>query len=251
MHDDHYTRDIVEAIRLLASRVRFLEARPYTSDAGVVTGGGGGGGGTTGVGEGPDIDLVGNIVGRGGDTILQFSSLWQPVAEFDPSDAGMVAVLTSVMSGDMIMLPVGIIPLTSAHVVPAGVTILGFGPETCAFDLSGGGDITLGNASRLHNLTFEGSLSSASDFYGVKGPIQGTSYIDHCWIVVENTGAGNAYAIGAINGFTSADGSMQVRYSHLYGSSIGGDGYGGRSTRGVIYAWHSRIHGSAGAFTLL
>ena len=186
------------------------------------------------VNEGPGIDLVGNYVGLGGDTILQYSASWIPVAEFAPTDAGLVSALAALASGDALILPSGTIPLTSAHTLPDSTAIVGFGPKICTLDLSGGGTITLGNLSILYGITVNNTQSSANAIYGVLGPDTGAGYVINCDVTATQAGAGNAYAIGAINGITAADGGIYADDCYLYGSSVGGSGYAARSTHGII-----------------
>src|SRR5512146_139197 len=86
----------------------------------------GGTGGAGSIGEGPGINVAGggqDVVGFGGDTILQHSSYGNPVAEFEFSASGLATALTTAASGDLLELPAG--TLAGIHTMRSGVTLRG------------------------------------------------------------------------------------------------------------------------------
>src|SRR5512139_1875432 len=87
------------------------------------------------------------------------------------------------------------------------------------------GTITLGNGSRIKYLNITETANDAIAHYGVLNSQSGTSYIDECQVTVTQSGAGNAYAVGAINGLSTGDGAVMVNRSYLYGTSVSGSGY--------------------------
>jgi hypothetical protein len=111
------------------------------------------------------------------------------------------------------------------------------------------GTITLGNGSRIENLSIEKTANSAADIYGVLNSQSGTSYIKDCEVLVTQSGAGNAYALGAINGLSIGDGGVEVHDTFLSGTSVGGSGYAVRSTRGIVKLWGTeRNYGSTARY---
>lgn len=119
--NDREVRDTIAAIKQHGKRIRKLEARPI--------GGGTGGGGISSIDEGPDIDIVGNRVGRGGDSILLFNNDGNPVDEFIADYSGLVDALSAANSGEVVQLPAIPITLTGIITIPSGVTLRGMGRE--------------------------------------------------------------------------------------------------------------------------
>src|SRR5512139_2336651 len=68
--------------------------------------------------EGPDIDIIGQTIGRGGDMILLFDSGGNPVAEYAATGAGLIAALAAATSGDIVEIPA--LTITIANPTYAG-----------------------------------------------------------------------------------------------------------------------------------
>ena len=200
-------------------------------------------GGGGGVLEGPGIDLIGNRVGLGGDTVLVYKSDGSPVIEF-PSDLyGIGQALAAATSGDVVFLDkVGTI--TGDITVGPGIELRSRSRKENTLV----GKITLDQDASINNLTVANVANSAAELYGVIGPVAGTAYILFCNVSATQSGAGNAYAIGATRGASLNNGNIKVQYSYLNGISVGGDGYAARSTRGIIEIWHGRAYGSTARY---
>lgn len=76
--------------------------------------------------EGPDIDLVGSRIGRGGDSVLVFFCNGDPVAEY----ASLEEAITAATSGDTIVLPSQTITLTAGVTLGTGVALVGMSDKS-------------------------------------------------------------------------------------------------------------------------
>lgn len=196
--------------------------------------------------EGPGIDLIGNIIGLGGDTVLLYHTAGNPVTEYALTFAGISSALAIATTGEWVRINAAC-TISGDIDIPAGVELRAdsMGQITVI------GKITAGNNSKLTNITVANVANSANELYGVVGPTSGSAYLSNCDISAIQSGSGNAYAVGAINGLTANNGNIYCDDCKLYGSSVGGDGYGGRSTRGNLYITGNTrgVYGSTDRFT--
>lgn len=81
---------------------------------------------TINLNEGPDIDVVGTRIGRGGDSILIFYANGDPVAEL----ATLADAAASATSGDTIVLPSRMIAITAGVTLAAGVALVGMSDKS-------------------------------------------------------------------------------------------------------------------------
>ncbi len=125
--------------------------------------GGGGGGGVT---EGPGIDVVGNQVGLGGDTILLYDRGGNPVAEYAATGAGMAAAIAAAAAGDVIWLPAYQIP--DNHTIPADVEVVGLGVDNS--ELTG----IITNNGTLTHLQVSGALTNNANLNYILDPAGST-----------------------------------------------------------------------------
>ena len=166
---------------------------------------------------------------------------------YDKTAAGLTSALAAATAGEIVQIH-GPCALTGNFTVPDGAGLIGMERD----DIQITGYVTLGEGSLIYNTKVYYSASSAGAVYGVQGPTIGTAYIYYCDITAINSGAGNAYAIGAINGTTVDDGNIIIRHSKLYGSATGGgSGYAGRSINGKIYSRHNDYYGSTDRWALV
>lgn len=119
--------------------------------------------------EGPDIDLVGNRIGRGGDTILIFNSDGTPVEEFAFTSTGLAQAIAAAVSGNVIQLPLGTLTLTADIEIPSGVclrgssrenTIISYAPAVAHPDVQNTA-IDTNSKSILEDFTFNYSPTSS------------------------------------------------------------------------------------------
>jgi hypothetical protein len=189
--------------------------------------------------EGPGIDLVSSTIGLGGDTILLYDSGGQPVAEFAATSAGLDAAIAGAGSGDIVLLPA--ITVDGNHTVVDGITVMGMDRDRSVLS----GLITVGSAAALDTLSVIRTANDANDLVGVKNTNgNNPAYIRNCTLDVRQSGAGGAYCIYTDGGLDTLNGSVDVRYSTLYASSVGGYGYAGASAAGLIYARWCQVYGS-------
>ena len=193
--------------------------------------------------EGPGIDIVGQTVGLGGDTILLYDSSGSPVAEYAASAAGLTAALGAATTGDIVIIDYpGTI--TGDFSIPATVMLT----SHSRYQVTIVGQVTLNDDSTIYNLTVANQANSAAVIYGVVGPVTGSANIMLCDVSARQAGAGNAYAIGATRGASLNNGNLVVQDCYLFGDSTGGDGYAARSLRGKVEIWHSRAYGSTARY---
>jgi hypothetical protein len=191
------------------------------------------------IGEGPGIDLVGNTVGLGGDTILLYDSGGLPVAEYAATSAGFDLALAAATSGDIVYLHS--FTISGDHTIPDDITVMGMDRDRSILS----GLITIGGNAAIDTLSIIRTANDANDLVGVKNTnSEEPAYIRNCTIDVRQSGAGNAYCIYADGGLDLNYGTVDIRYSTLYASSVGGDGYAGASLAGIIYARWNREYGS-------
>lgn len=195
--------------------------------------------------EGPGIDLLGSAIGFGGDSILLYHVSGNPVTEYALTAAGLTAGLGVITSGEWLRIN-GACSLTGNFTLPAGCELKADSLDQVTII----GTVTLNDDSRITNLKIANVANDANVLYGVVGPQTGTAYILNCDISAIQSGAGNAYALGATRGLTINVGNIDVQYSKLYGSSVGGSGYDGRSTAGFIYSRHNRYSAGTARWVL-
>lgn len=105
--------------------------------------------------EGPGIDLVGNVIGLGGDTILLYKSDGSPIAEYPATEAGIDSAFAAAVEGNIIAFPKNIvIAVTAGKTIPVGVVTTGpnllfSGFAGVAIAMSTGAD--LGNFNIAYN----------------------------------------------------------------------------------------------------
>lgn len=197
------------------------------------------------VGEGPGIDLIGYLVGLGGDSVLRYHTGGDPVTEFPLTFAGLSAALATATTGEWIRIN-SPCTITGDIDVPIGVELRADSRGQVTII----GEVSLNSNSKLTKITVANAANSASALYGVVGPTSGSAYLSDCDISSIQSGSGNAYAIGAINGLVINNGNIYCDDCKLYGSSVGGSGYGGRSTRGYLYVTGNTrgVYGSTDRF---
>ncbi len=183
-----------------------------------------------GPGEGPGIDVVGNVVGLGGDSILLYDSGGAPVQEF----ATLTAALAAMASGDVVALPAGTIP--GDHTVPAGGHLAGLDREGTILT----GKLTLLGDATVRNLSVDRTANDSGDLIGVESAA--TSYIYNCNVSCVQSGTGNAFGVRAMTG-----GSIGIYDSWLTGQSAGAAGYSAFAVNGYIYWFGGRATYSTGA----
>jgi hypothetical protein len=147
-------------------------------------------GGPGAVLEGPGIDLVGAQVGLGGDTVLLYDNIGNPVAEF----ATVALALAASWSGQMVVLMPG--TYIEDIIIPEGVCVTCFGNDSKI-----SGSVVLGgHNSQIKGVVTELIGNSAGDLIGITGPPTGKGLINNCSITVTNNGAGQARGIEVDNG---------------------------------------------------
>jgi hypothetical protein len=160
--------------------------------------------------------------------------------QYEKTDSGLAAALALASVGEIVMIH-GPATFTSAITIPGGVILVGVGRPKIIIANS----VYLGVDSAIFNLDASATANDANPLYGVVGPLSDTAYIYYCDISAIQSGAGNAYAIGATRG-----GDIVVRHSTLYGSSVSGSGYCGRASSGFIYSRHNDYIGSTDRWVL-
>lgn len=139
--------------------------------------------------EGPGIDVVGSIIGLGGDTILLYDSAGAPVAEYGATEAGLTAALAAATSGQVVLLPA--CTIAGSHTVPALVHLQGL--VTRATILTG--TLTVSPGGTVTGLSVTVTANSADELDGVIGPGSGAAYLQDCVITVTQSGAGASHGI--------------------------------------------------------
>jgi len=178
--------------------------------------------------EGPDIDVIGKVVGRGGDQIITFDTAGAPVAEYAPTSAGFDLALGATAP---IVWLYGY-TISGDHTIPAGYHVIGNQRDTSILS----GQITMGTGSSLTNLSVIRTANDANALIGVGGPGTGTGYIYGCKVACTQAGAGAAYAIAANGGLYLYQGDIHAARCELEATSVGGVGYCGLSSAGRIYS---------------
>lgn len=184
------------------------------------------------ISEGPDIDLVGTQIGRGGDQIITFDNTGNPVAEFAPTAAGFDLALAA--AAPIIWL-YGY-TIDGNHTIPADYHIIGNQRDTSILS----GQITCESGSTLSSLSVIRTANDANILDGVLGPTTGSAKLLNCRISVAQAGAGNAYAVSASRGLVLGGGNIYVHYCELEATSTGGAAYCGRSIAGELYLYHGK-----------
>ena len=182
--------------------------------------------------EGPDIDIDYVTVGRGGDTIITFDDMGNPVAEYAATSAG----FDEALAGGAPVIWLYAYSIDGDHSVPADHHVIGNQRATSILT----GQITLESGASLTNLTISRTADSSNALYGVRGP--GVTSVDilNCSISVAQAGAGDAYAVYADRGTITDNGDIYLHYCTLSATSGSGSAYCGVSTAGRIYAYHTR-----------
>lgn len=168
-----------------------------------------GGGGA--VLEGPGIDLVGSQVGLGGDTVLVYDNIGNPVREF----ATVTLALAASLSGQLVILMPGI--YVEDITIPAGVCVVSYGNNSKI-----SGKVTLGgHNSQLNSVVVENIGNSSDPVVAVEGNSSGRGLVNDCSLIATNNGAGDAYGVKAM------DGELFVKNSEIESTTNGGgDAYG-------------------------
>jgi len=164
---------------------------------------------------------------------------------YDKTGANLTTALGLLNAGEIVMAH-GPCTLTGDFTIPAGCSLICLDRAMITI----AGQITLENGALIYNVHVAETANDADNIYGVVGPASGEAYILYCDISAIQSGAGNAYAIGATRGLTTNNGDLIVRHSRLYGSSVSGDGYAGRSIKGRIYSRHNDYYGSTDRWVL-
>lgn len=226
---------MAEKLTTLAKRLRpFIigQAAAVAATGGIMT-------------EGPGIDLLGSAIGLGGDTILLYHTGGNPVTEYALTLAGLTAALAAMTTGEWVRINAAC-TITGNITIPTGGELRADSHNQITIV----GQITTNSNSKLIGIKVANIANDANALYGVVGPSSGSAYLSNCDISSIQSGAGNAYAVGAINGLTVGNGNLYVDDCKLYGSSVGGSGYGGRSTRGYLYVTGNTrgVYGSTDRF---
>lgn len=180
--------------------------------------------------EGPGIDLVGNTIGLGGDTILLYNSDGTPVEEWPATEAGLVQALAAAASGNVVELPAGTITLTAGITIPSVIHVHGISREksiiTYAPTITGGGnnigiDNKLGgiieNFTYNYNPTITNDGGNDTNCYGIyNGTYPATP--------------GNIRNL-AVN-VTPVNGASNTGYQYIYGTYSEGGRFESVITRG-------------------
>lgn len=178
---------------------------------------------------------------------IHFPSNADPAEFYDKDEAGLIDALAATAAGSIVLAPSCAIALTGVITLPDEITFIGRGKMDTIFTQYG---FILGDNSYLANMTINIERSSGGEIIGVEGPITGSGYVETCDILVHNTGGGGAYGVSAENGTVSGDGDLYVKDCYLYGVDDGSPprGYGGRSSGGELYVFHSRVYGNTDRF---
>lgn len=188
----------------------------------------------TNLNEGPDIDLVGSRIGRGGDTILVFHSNGDPVAEYTT----LAEAVTDATSGDTIVLPSRTIAITAGVTLAAGVALIGMAGLKSKISLTGG-SITLSGSNLLRDVWLDLTANDANTIVAIVDGGSGNEIV-HCNIVATQAGSGNAYAVEVAN-----MGVIICRDCYLEGAVSGvGVGYAGFWSDGNLYVIGGEVTGS-------
>lgn len=180
--------------------------------------------------------------------IIHFPANSDPAEFYDKDEAGLLAALAAVADDSMVILPACDITLTAPVTIPDDITLVG---RSVADSILTGDYLVLGDECMVANLSLYNAANDANPLYGViNANYDSAATLWNCVIDVQQTGAGNAYAISAHVATQENRGDIWVKYCHVYGSSTGGNGYAGRSTAGRLYVWHSRLIGSEDRFSL-
>lgn len=158
---------------------------------------------TTTVREGPDISLLGNVIGAGGDSIVIYDAGGEPLAEYTTLSAALAAAA----SGDMVRIPAGTI--TGNYTLTAGVTVRGIGVQASILT----GQITGAAGAALENLSITRTANDSSKLCAVVGPGSGNLTIRECDISATQSGAGTGYAVSV------GLGNVYIYNSRAYGST--------------------------------
>jgi hypothetical protein len=189
------------------------------------------------------LDSAAAIAGIELNKIILFPSTTTPAIFYSKTAAGLAAALIAVTAGSEVRIN-GPCTLTGDFEIPAGAELR----ANPLFITTIVGTITMNESSYMENLTIAAVANDANALYGVIGPQTGTAKIKKCHITATQSGAGNAYAIGATRGASSGNGNLDVKKSYLNGISVGGSGYAARSTRGKIDIWHGQAYGSTARY---
>jgi len=171
--------------------------------------------------------------------IFHFPINDDPPTQYTKTAANLTTALGLAVTGEIIQIH-GPCTLTGDFAIPEGVALICLGRQNITI----AGQVTIEDGGLLYNMRVAETANDANAIYGVLGPTTGEAYILYCDISAIQSGAGNAYAIGATRGLILNNGDLIVRHSKLYGSSTSGSGYAGRSLRGRIYSRHNDYYGS-------
>lgn len=163
--------------------------------------------------------------------IILFPSAAVPAIFYPKTAAGLTAALAAATATQEVRIN-GPCTLTGNFTIPAGVELR----ANPLYLTTIVGTISTGANSYMENLTIAAVANDANALYGVTGPATGSAYLVNCNISAIQSGAGNAYAVGAVNGSGIGNGNIYAENCYLSGSSVSGSGYAGRSTAGLIYS---------------
>lgn len=192
------------------------------------------------------LDAAAAVAGIELNKIIHFPANSDPAEFYDKTEAGLLLALAATADESVVLLPACDITLTAPVTIPDDITLVG---RSVADSILNGDHLVLGDECMVANLSLYNAANDANPLYGViNANYEHAATLWNCVIDVQQTGAGNAYAIAATQSITANWGDIHVKYCHVYGSSTGGDGYAGISTAGRLYVWHSRLIGSEDRF---
>jgi hypothetical protein len=178
-----------------------------------------------GAGEGPGIDVVGSVIGIGGDSILVYHTDGSPASEYPATDAGLDLALAAMASGDVLATPP--CAFSAAHTL-ATVGLYDFRQSTFA------GLLTLAAGVRVYGrrnaITSSGLVvgvyATAGDSWLFDSAIVVTSSDATAWAARVASGAtlhvlgGSLSGTGAVEGKPGySEGTLYVEDCDLYASS--------------------------------
>jgi len=186
-------------INNVIDRIEWLEHRLRELESGIVVQmvpDEGGGDMPVNLNEGPDIDVVGMRIGRGGDSILVFFANGDPVAEFTTLDA---AVAAATAAGDTIVLPSRTIAVSAGATLAAGVALVGMSDKSVlSFSGFSGTAITLAADAICYGFTLT-YASSDTTAVGIDAQFAGALVRG----VVVNVSGGSVSNVGIMLGVSA------------------------------------------------
>ena len=181
---------------------------------------------------------------------IHFPSNADPAEFYDKDEAGLIDALAATAAGSLVLAPSCAIALTGVITLPDEITFIGRGKMDTIFTEYG---FIMGENSYLASMTIDIERSSGGEIIGVENSVTGNSYVEMCDIIIHNTGGGGAVAVAADNALLAGEGDLYIKDCYLYGVDDGvpSRGYGGRSSSGELYVFHSRVYGNTDRFVTL